>query len=174
MMKDPITPTEPSSTRHWLERPTTVRWSVALTTMLFLVMFAAFGVARFGSISAALSYASGKRILLDAPMGPLDEVVAGSTTEVSYQLRNVMPHPVTIQGSETSCDCAVVEGIPCTIEPGGSRSFKLRVIVPVDRDRIWGNLTLFTDEPAIPTIVAGYEAHVIASSTTKTSRIAPG
>ena len=81
-----------------LDRPS-AHWllPIVVTTAL-LGACAAYGVARFGSITAALSYAGGRRILVDATIKSLGDLTPGGSLTLKYTLRNLTDHPVTIQG----------------------------------------------------------------------------
>jgi hypothetical protein len=147
--------------RSWFERPVPRRLIPLMMTVSIICVFATYGIIRFGSIAAALSWAGGKRILVDAPVKSFGEVALGATASLNYTLRNETSHRITIQGAQSSCSCTVVDDVPCVIEPGASRTIGLKIAAPIDKDEVAGNISLYTDDRDTPVIVLGYEGRVV-------------
>ena len=160
--------------RPWLDRPS-VQWLVPIVvTTALLGACAAYGMARFGSITAALSYAGGQRILVDTALKSLGNVAPGSSSTLKFTLRNLTDHSVTIQGAQSSCTCAIVNDVPCVIEPRGSKTLDLKVTTPAGRKEIMGQISVYTDDADTSVIVLGYKGRVVVSEAVGTGRGVPG
>jgi hypothetical protein len=136
-------------------------WTITTiaTTSGLLVALAAFAHAHFGSVSTALDYVSGERVLLDQTSKTFGTVDAGSTQVLQFVVMNKTDHPLNILGSKTSCGCTVVENLPMSIPAG---SFKpVGVVVKTDsfKGQFNARIRLFSEEKDHPEInfeVRGY------------------
>lgn len=137
--------------------------ATTVATVFLLVAFAGYGASRCGSIPAALDYVRGDRLLVDARVQSLGPAPAGSSRVISYTLRNFASHSIAVQGARTSCACAVVTDVPFVIEPGGSHTLGLSLVVSGVRERLDGSFTLYTDDPDVPKLELGYVGRVLAT-----------
>lgn len=159
-----------SETRPWL-RGKRIHWmlTVALTTA-FLGVGGTYGVFRFGSIAAAISYVGGARVLVDDDLKDLGDVRVGDSSTLSFGLKNLTGHPVTIQGAQSSCTCAVIDGLPCSIEPGGVNYLLVKVTASSGRQYINGTLSVYTDDSGTPVIHLRYKGRVVVPEATGVGR----
>ena len=159
---DAILPAQASSKRRTVFRSEVV--ACLLTCVCLLAAVAGFVGWRFGSIGAGLAYARGTSLLPDSGIKEVGEVGVNESTTFSYTLRNLAGRPIRLQGSQMSCSCAVVEGIPRTIEPAGSSVVTVTVHAGSKPEPLDGSFQLFTDNPAEPELVLGYRGRVVATA----------
>ena len=103
-----IDPTEPASTKSAATRSSlrTLVVTIALS-LTMLGLGAGYGRHRFGSMSAALAYLRGDRLLVDESSRTIDDVQSGSEIVVRYGFTNWAAHPVKLLGMSSSCSCTV-------------------------------------------------------------------
>lgn len=106
-----------------------ISW-MALTIILSnlgLGTLALAGWIEFGSISSALGYLRGDRLIPDAYSKSFGTTPAGQTRTVEFLLTSYLSHPVKIIGFKSSCTCASASELP--IEVPSSATVRLKVDV---------------------------------------------
>ena len=142
-----------------------VEWvAVSLTLIVGLGLIA--GTVAWKNPSAANAWAGSKPrgLVLDTTTRPLGDIAADQTVTFAFTLRNGTDQPIRIQGSQVSCTCTVVEGIPQVISPGGSTDITSAVHTSKLPGPFFGSLTLYTDNDAEPEIHLDYSGRVVAPS----------
>jgi hypothetical protein len=121
--------------------------ALAILTLLWVV-----AVARFGTVSAALKYVSGQRLIVDESRRHFGSLEAGCERTIEFRVTNYTSKPVTLLGARVSCACLRVEGLPRTLAP--SASWPLRVTVRAGRRErdVSEGLWLYTDAETRPQI----------------------
>lgn len=163
----------PDKNVNWIDRPLPRRLIPLMIAVLILCVLATHGIIRYGSISAALSRASGRRILVDALKRNIGDVTPGETVSTKYLLRNEAYTSITIQGAKEYCSCTVVSNLPCVIEPGTFQTIGMQVVAPKDEGEFGGTLSLYTDDRDTPVIALEYKGRVVKTVVSKPSRGGP-
>jgi hypothetical protein len=87
----------------------------------------------FGSPHQALAQLKGERLTLDPRHVHLGKGRQGERKAVALTVRNRTDRPVVLIGGSADCCCAVGEGLPATIGPGGSMPVTIHVTLPAPR-----------------------------------------
>jgi hypothetical protein len=132
-------------TRNWL-----VLTTCSALAILALLWVAA--VARFGTVSAALNYLSGQRLIVDENRRSFGTLEAGRERTVEFMVTNDTSKPVSLLGARVSCTCVSVEDLPRTLAP--SARWPLRVTIRAGRRErdVSEGLWLYTDAENRPQI----------------------
>jgi hypothetical protein len=128
-----------------------VAW--VMTTLLLAVAgvaaLALVGSLEFGSLSAALRFLRGERLLADASSKDVGTIPAGETREIEFHLTNVTDHPLTVVGFKSSCGCASATRLPMTIAPGATAPLAVSVRASARLASISTSVRLYTDDPGV-------------------------
>jgi hypothetical protein len=125
--------------------------------LLFLALGTGYGLYRFGSTSAALSYLQGERILVDRSFKSIAMARPGSEVVVHYTLANHSARPVSFVGMTSSCTCTRVDSHPEILAPSETRVITANIRIAEDRDApVAGTVLLYTDSPESPKILLAY------------------
>jgi hypothetical protein len=120
------------------------------TVVVFnVLLFAAIGgaYAIFGSISSALAYARGERLLVDDTRKSFGVLDAGQSREVAFRLSNRSGRTVRVLGMKSNCTCATSGGYPMTIQPGESVALKVNVNTKKLSGEVAQPIRFYTDYP---------------------------
>src|SRR5207244_386975 len=95
-----------------------------------LAAVAGVGVARFGSLDAAVARLRGESLgvtpaVLDFGSGRMGELLSATVT-----VQNYTDSPVRLVGGTSDCSCITTQNMPVTIEPGGSATVGVKLKVP--------------------------------------------
>ncbi len=112
-------------------------------------LFLLFGAVylRFGSISRALGYARGERLLPDQTSKFFGTVKRGTDPSVSFMLKNESNLPVKVLGAKASCTCLVLRSTPHTIPAGDEGTVQVQVMTNKQIGEVSATLVLYTDVP---------------------------
>ena len=125
---------------------------------------AGYGRHRFGSMSAALAYLRGERLLVDESSKTIDDVRSGSEIVVRYGFTNWAAHPVKLLGMSSSCSCTVVEDLPMTLAASETKAVSVKIKVDEGRPDFTGSIRVFTDDPRSPEIILSYSLRITPPS----------
>jgi uncharacterized protein (DUF58 family) len=101
---------------------------------------------RFGSLSAAVAYMSGERLLVTPQTLELEALREDERREVRFELTNLSDRVARIQGASTSCGCILVkQAFPFDLAPGECRPLTLTVHSAGNTDELHHSLTLYSD-----------------------------
>lgn len=81
----------------------------------------------FGSISAAMTFFSGQRLVVDSSSKFGGSVAHGDSVDVIFELRNLSRQSVRVIGAKSSCNCLAVLDLPIAIGIGESKDLRLRL-----------------------------------------------
>ena len=133
------------------------RKSLHVTLTIFgvaIAVFLAWAWIGFGSISPALSYLSGERLLIDAHRRSFGPLPVGENRTVEFMLDNRTRHSIKVLGCNSPCTCVMAENLPMILDPDARHSIKITVRSRPDRlGAVSETLRLFTDEPKRSVIV---------------------
>jgi len=129
------------------------------------IALAVFATWRYGSVEAAVASAKGRTLFPDAAVKSLGDVEINKAAAVAFTLRNLTGHPIRLQGSQASCSCSVIEGLPCTIEPFATKSITASVSAGSKPEQLAGSFRVFTDDATEPELQLNYSARVISKRT---------
>lgn len=138
-------------------QPSWILTTVVLTS-LGLAAFVAWAWITFGSISTALAFTAGQRLVLDPSIVAFGQVDVGSEATVEVGLINLTGHPVRLLGAQSSCTCAVASGLPATVPPSGRHPIRVTVRGGTRQGDIAEAVSIFTDckdEPRLALRVVG-------------------
>jgi hypothetical protein len=120
---------------------------------IILAGFTSFGIARFGSVDAALARLKGEPLDVTPPVLDFGVGKSGEQLTAIVTVRNWTTEPVRLIGGTSDCVCVTTLDLPMSIEPGGTAHVTVVLRVPKsDRGRLRRFVTLLTDSPAQPTI----------------------
>ena len=107
---------------------------------------AIYGATRFGSLTTALAFARGERLVIEDRERDLGAQPFDSHHALRVPIRNLGSRPVHILGASVSCSCATVVKKPKTIAPGESGS--IAIDFHVNRaGQVASRVSVFTDDP---------------------------
>lgn len=114
---------------------------------------------QYGSVTHALAYARGERLVVDRPRVDLGVVAAGAKYPIRFRVANLGGTPVRLVGCSTSCDCTTPQDLPATIPPSSTITFDVRYKPRLDQAQPI-RLRLYTDHPACPELPMTIRAEV--------------
>jgi hypothetical protein len=129
---------------------------ILVLTLTFLALGAGYGRYRLGSVSAALAFLRGGRLLVDEPVKSIDGVRAGSQVVISYTLANLSGRPLKLVGMAASCTCTVIEDIPMTLAMSETKMVTAKIKTSDGESDLSGSIRLFTDDIHSPEITLAY------------------
>jgi hypothetical protein len=166
-----------SSSLRFVTRSSTIRWIVLTGSLtgFCLVALSIWAWAKFGSVTAALAYFGGHRILAEAYSKSFGTIEPGFERTVSFEITNTTERPVNVVGVTSSCTCLRAVDLPILLAPrGGKQSIRFRYRAGLKPRQVLEKLRIFTDHPShrwldvtITGVVAGQGA---SSSRSVTSR----
>ena len=132
---------------------------LAIATIFFALIFC-YAASRTGSISYALPYLAGQRLMVEPRSVYLAGIRAGSSdlTSINIRVTNFGAEDRTLTGMHRSCGCISTDEFPIIVSSGGERILKLNFSAPIIEMSFEHAVTLFTDDPeymAFPIKVAG-------------------
>ncbi|MBX6314539.1 MAG: DUF1573 domain-containing protein [Isosphaeraceae bacterium] len=134
---------------------------VIILTNIFLFGCVAWAYLRFGSITAALAYVRGDRLIADRYTPSFGRLEPGQSRDLVLHVTNLAARPITILGARTSCTCAAADGLPVTIQPGVKQPLKIRVWGKPKSGAVVEKLHFYTDDPAQPELIIQVVGKVI-------------
>lgn len=81
----------------------------------------------FGSVSAAMTFFSGQRLVVDSSSKFGGSVEKGDFVDVIYKLSNLSRQSVRVIGAKSSCSCLGVLDLPIAIGIGESKDVRVRL-----------------------------------------------
>jgi len=103
--------------------------------------------------------------LPDATIKALGDVPANQAANLNFTLQNLTGHLIRLQGSQTSCTCSVVAGLPYVIKPRGTGTISVIVATGSNPESLQGTFHLYTDDAVESDIRLGYSGRVVLPST---------
>ncbi len=85
------------------------------------------GIFLFGSLDAAIGYATGARLLATNSAQYAGSLADGETGTVAFELTNYSRQPVRILGAKSTCRCMALDDLPMTLPPGQSERVRVRL-----------------------------------------------
>jgi hypothetical protein len=98
-------------------------WNVRIALPLMLVV----GMLVFGSVDAAISYASGSRLVAANSTLHAGDLRDGESAAVTFAVTNYSSRPMRIAGAKATCKCLAWDSLPITVDPGKSRPITIRI-----------------------------------------------
>lgn len=131
-------------------------------TLTIVVTFVAIGLARlkFGSIAVALAYVRGDEAVVVPASSDFGRLSIGETAALSYRLTNLSDRPIRLMGSQSSCDCTLLAGLPRTVNSGDSLDLKATLRTSKETGVVTGRIRVFTDSNAQSEVVLAYTGSV--------------
>jgi len=102
------------------------------TVVLALIAVGLAGRFFFGSLSSALDYAAGRRLIVAVSQQSIGTVSPGRQGEATFEMTNFSGRPVVLLGARTNCTCTFAKSLPLTLPPHSSG----RVLVAVRGDKV--------------------------------------
>lgn len=102
---------------------------------------------RFGSISKALDYVRGDRLLPDSALKSFGSVERGASPIIRFHIGNHSSKNVRILGTNVSCTCLVVRRSPQFIPPGGDGVVDVQVVTKEKAGDVSASLVIYSDRP---------------------------
>jgi len=134
---------------------------IALLSSLALAFLAIWAWIEFGSISAALAYARGARLLPDAFAKSFGTLETGEERRVVFSVSNRCGRQINILGARTSCTCISAEALPLVVPPGYSRPLQLTVRSASRLGTVNEKVLFYTDYPRQLRLVLSVTGRVI-------------
>lgn len=128
-------------------------------TLTLLALGAGYGKYRFGSVSAALAYLRGERLLVAKPTKSVS-AIAGDRIALQYLLTNWTDHPISLIGAASSCTCTALESMPITLSAFESRLVSANVTIEPGKPDFSGSIHLFTEGLQSREVVLSYAVRV--------------
>jgi len=117
---------------------------LTIAGLLFLAVAALY---YFGSVSSALAYLSGDRLLADRRSESFGEVDQGQRLTIRFALANTSRREIRVLGAKTRCTCVFAEDLPLSVPPTGRRAIKIAVNTDSLIGPIRQPIFLYTDFP---------------------------
>jgi HYDIN/CFA65/VesB-like, Ig-like domain len=136
---------------------------VLLVIALTLAMLAAtlvYSRVRFGSVSGALDYLNGSRVLVTPRAQQLGILSVGEKRSLEYRVTNWTGREVRVLGKSSSCTCTVVEELPGSIAPSETVTIRVSVTAPKAGPDLAGSVWLLTDAPADTEVLLSYAGRI--------------
>ena len=116
---------------------------VVISTLLFAV-FSLSVTAIFGSLSQAVAWSSGNRVLVVPRVIDVGTVTSGDKVDFQIKVKNASDNPVTLLGSTSSCTCLLTADLPITIAAGESVQIPVTLAVKGD-SRFYQDICFWTE-----------------------------
>ena len=102
------------------------------------------------------------KISVDPSSFNFGEVVAGTTVEKEFVVRNFGPEPLAISQIVPSCGCTVVDqSYAKSIPSGGSGTFRLKLTLPRSEGHLVKSVLVKSNDPLKPSFEVKLEATVV-------------
>jgi len=111
-----------------------------------LALVASGAVFWFGSLSTAVAYLRGDRIIPDAYTKTFGEVPARERPSIDFLLRNWGKEPIKVLGTNSPCSCLISSGVPVVIRPGESAVLSVRALSKGRAGPYSSRLSVITDD----------------------------
>lgn len=123
-------------------------WAARTTVLsaLALALVASGAVFRFGSLSTAVAYLRGDRIIPDAYTKTFGEAAVRERPSIDFLLGNWAKEPIKVLGTNSSCSCLVSSGVPVVIRPGESAVLSVRALSKGKAGPYSSRLSVITDD----------------------------
>lgn len=164
------TQADPSSRLMETEAPpakTCYRWRGPMASILgcvggggLLISLAlAWGHWEFGSLSSALAYLNGERLLVDLGTLSFGTARRGEERDLQFTIRNRTGKEVKILGTRSTCGCmATAEKFPISIGNRGQQDLTIHVWLTGKDSAFEKRVDFYTDDdanPVVPVVVRG-------------------
>jgi hypothetical protein len=138
-----------------------------LIALVGLMILAAIGCWKYGSLSSAILASRGYALAVDPDANnPPAVLTAGAENVIQVRVRNLRSEPVAILGAEASCRCSSVSNLPLTVPPGGSIDLPV-TITAADSDvgsRLSAKIVLYVDVASPPVLFRVPPREVVATA----------
>jgi hypothetical protein len=105
------------------------------------------------------------KISVEPPSFDFGSVVAGSTVEKEFFVRNFGSEDLAIAQIVPSCGCTVIDSnYQKTIKPGGSGSFRLSLHLPTTAGHLVKSVVVKSNDPAKASLEVKLEATVVTQA----------
>jgi Protein of unknown function (DUF1573) len=135
---------------------------VLALAMLGLSLFSGWARNHFGSVSAALTYASGAVLFVEKPIADLGAVPFNEPVMAEFTIRNISSREVTIAGADADCGCFGLLDLPRTLAPSEVASMRIRFTpLATDVGEVVEHMALLILNVDGPPVVLKARAHVV-------------
>lgn len=128
---------------------------IAAVVVLGLIVFAAWSLYRFGSVSLALAFLKGYAVVPEAALVSAGEVAAREEARVAFRLKNLTAGPLRVVGAKADCACMAFDDLPLAIEPGEWGKMTVR-FVPREAEVgqvVEHSVLLYLDATSVPVVL---------------------
>jgi hypothetical protein len=103
----------------------------------------------FGSLDAAIGYATGARLLATNSAQYAGSLPDGETSTVAFELTNYSRQPIRILGAKSTCRCVALDDLPITLPAGQTGKIRVRLKARAGKSRQIQreSATLIFDDP---------------------------
>jgi hypothetical protein len=115
---------------------------------------------RLSSLSLALAYVEGERLVVSPLDVDLGECDSKSNHVATFTLTNLAAGPIRIVGSRESCNCLRLGELPITIEPRQSRDISIRAFV-AGKAEYSQAIILYVDDGGLRSVALRIHAKVL-------------
>jgi hypothetical protein len=140
--------------RRWQQPLAAVRKKSAFVELLSSVRIALpilvlVGTFVFGSLDAAIGYATGARLLATNSAQYAGSLPDGETSTVAFELTNYSRQPIRILGAKSTCRCVALDDLPITLPAGQTGKIRVRLKARAGKSRQIQreSATLIFDDP---------------------------
>ncbi len=140
---------------RWQQPLATVRKNSAFVELFSGARFALpilvlVGLLAFGSLDAAIGYATGARLLATDSAQYAGRLADGETGAVAFELTNYSRQSISILGAKSTCSCMALDDLPLTLAAGETGKIKVRLMARGGESRQIQReaATLIFDDPA--------------------------
>ncbi len=117
-----------------------------LLSNIGLALLVVLGWARFGSVSSALGFLAGDRLVPDAYSKDFGTAKAREDAWVTFNLTNYSNRTIRVVGFKSSCTCAYASDLPMTIPAAATAPLKVKIRSNSFKAFLSESIRLFTDD----------------------------
>lgn len=121
--------------------------SALLIGLIYLVV-----LIRFGSVSVAVQYNRGHRLIPVTAQIDLGKVPVKSTRKVMFQLQNFRDRAVRITGVQPSCSCMITGTKPLSIAAHGAAKIEVELHVASEPGLFREGIVVYSDDESRPSM----------------------
>ncbi|HWE37483.1 MAG TPA: DUF1573 domain-containing protein [Isosphaeraceae bacterium] len=123
------------------------------TAGLVLLVLSAWALYAFGSISMALDFVAGERLLVDEHRKSFGSLASGQSSSLEFTVNNMTGHTVRIIGCQSKCTCTMAQGLPMSIPSSERRVVRILIHALPRPGEVAEALWLYTDDRGRPQII---------------------
>lgn len=150
VVREANAPGHPNSARTSVSLSSWVVWPLAAVV---LALGGGLGLRlQFGSLTVALAYLNGERLIVRPVEFAVGEVRPGDERELSAAIINMTARDVVVIGCNSTCSCVTTDTFPRTIPRGATQPLYLKFRPGGQLGDVEYVVTYFTDSQELPTI----------------------